>query len=455
MNTTLVRGSIADKIYIALCLAVLIAPLAGMLIFGEAQPAANEVLASRPELTDSDGGFNAGVLNDTQDYIADRFFLRQECASAWSAINAGLLRTSVEDSVVLGPDGWLYYGKTTDDYMGLGLSDGQLTAAARNLALMQEYVQGRGAQFVFTVAPNKNSLYPEHMPGWIPAGSGGNSERLAALLDAAGVNYADLFAPFLERDETLYYRGDSHWTGRGAALAADVLLRSTGRESDWFDTEFFPTEGHVGDLYEMLYPTGTRAEAAESPVFTHTTDANPNGGNALNIRTHSGGGGTLLCFRDSFGRALYPYLADSFGEALFCRQESYDLTRMDELGADTVIIELVERNIERLISNPPVFPAPERGGPDALRCGGSVALAFEDGATAGTAGLRRWHGEADADAGAPVYLLCAGHWYECCLLRGEDGSAGFSAWLPVDAGTPERVCVCAGGEAVSLPCTGE
>lgn len=452
MNTTLVRGSIADKIYIALCLAVLIAPFAGMLIFGGAKPAANEVLASRPELTKKDGGFNTEVLNDTQDYIADRFFLRQECASAWSAINAKLLRTSVEEGVVLGSDGWLYYGETMDDYMGIGLSDGQLTAAARNLALMQEYVQGRGARFVFTVAPNKNSLYPEHMPGCVPAGSGGNRERLVALLGAAGVNYADLFAPFLERDETLYYRGDSHWTSRGAALAADVLLRSTGRESGWFNAEFLPTDGHIGDLYEMLYPTGSLAEAAEAPVFTHTSDANPNGGNALNIRTHSGGEGALLCFRDSFGRALYPYLADSFGEALFCRQESYDLTRMDELCADTVIIELVERNIGWLIAKPPVFPAPERVGPDAREIGGSAALAFEDGTTAGTALLRRWYGETDADAGAPVYLLCAGRWYECCLTGGDSGGAGFSAWLPSDAGAPERVCVSVGGEAVSLPC---
>lgn len=455
MNTTLVKGSIADKIYIALCLALLIVPFWGMLIFGEAESAANEVLAPRPRLTDGDGGFNTGVLSDTQDYIADRFFLRQECASAWSAINAKLLRTSVEDSVVLGSDGWLYYGETMDDYMGLGLSGGQLTAAARNLALMQEYVQGRGARFVFTVAPNKNSLYPGHMPGWVPAGSGGNRERLVSLLDAAGVNYADLFAAFSEREETLYYRGDSHWTSRGAALAADVLLRSTGRESAWFDAEFFPTEGHIGDLYEMLYPTGTQAEAAEATVFAHTADANPNGGDALNIRTHSGGEGALLCFRDSFGRALYPYLADSFGEALFCRQDSYDLTRMDELGADTVIIELVERNIGWLISKPPVFPAPERGEPDARELGGNAALAFEDGATAGTAQLRRWYGEADADAGAPVYLLCAGRWYECCLLDGDSGGAGFSAWLPSDAGAPERVCVCVGGEAVSLPCVSQ
>lgn len=445
------KNTLFDKIYIAVCLAVLLVPFAGMLVFGEAKPAANEVLAPRPELTDKDGGFNLGVLSDTQDYIADRFFLRQEAATAWSALNVRLLRTSVEDGVVLGSDGWLYYGETLGDYMGHGLSGAQLTAAARNLALMQEYVQGRGAQFVFTIAPNKNSLYPGYMPGWVPAGSGANRERLPALLDAAGVNYVDLYAPL--GAQVLYYETDSHWTYRGAALAADTLLRSTGRESDWLNADFIPTDGHAGDLYEMLYPTGTRTEPERAPVFTHTTDADPNGGDAITIRSHSGGEGALLCFRDSFGRALYPYLADSFAEALFSRQSAYDLTRMDELNADTVMIELVERNIGKLITEAPVFPAPERSAPDARESEGSVAVFFQDGTTAGTSRLRRWYGEAEADTGAPVYLLCAGRWYECCLLAGENGGAGFSAWLPSDTGEPERVCVCLGGEAVSRVCT--
>ena len=444
------KNSLSDKIYIIVCLAVLLAPLAGMLVFGEARPAANEAPAPRPSLKNAGGSFNTRVLSEVQDYIAVRCFLRTESASVWAALNAGLLRTSVEDDVVLGSEGWLYYGRTVDDYMGLGLTDEQLTAAARNLALMQEYVLSRGARFVFTVAPNKNSLYPGHMPGRIPAGSGANRERLPALLEQAGVNYADLYAPFLSRGEILYYRTDSHWTNRGAALAADTLLASLGMASDWFNAGFAPVGGHRGDLYEMLFPAGDRTEPEAAPAFSHVTDADPNGGDAINIRTASPAtGGALLCFRDSFGRALYPYLADSFAGALFSRQSAYDLTRMDELGADAVIIELVERNISQLITEAPVFPAPERDAPDAPEARSGVAVSSQPGSTAGTASLRRWYGELDADQGAPVYLLCAGRWYECCLLDAGEGRAGFSAWLPEDAGAPELVSAYLGGEPVS------
>ena len=450
------KNSLSDKIYIVLCLSVLLIPFAGMLVFGEAQPAANEVLAQPPSLRNADGSLNTGVLTDTQDYIADRFFLRQECASAWAGLNAKLLRTSVEDDVILGSDGWLYYGETLNDYMGLGMTDAQLTAAARNLALMQEYVQGRGARFVFTIAPNKNSIYPEHMPGWVPAGSStSNRERLPALLEAAGVNYVDLYEPLGAQPDILYYHTDSHWTSRGAALAADKLLCTLGLESDWFGAAFAHYGlRHTGDLYAMLCPTGTETEQVFTPcpAFEHTTDADPNGGDAINIRTHSGGEGALLCFRDSFGRSLYPYLADSFAEALFSRQSVYDLTRMDEISADAVIIELVERNIENLITEAPVFPAPERAAPEAREASGSVTLSYEPGNASGTAALRRWYGELEADAGAPVYLLCAGHWYECCLLGGDNGSSGFSAWLPSDAGTPERAAAYLDGEAATFSC---
>ena len=68
-------------------------------------------------------------------------------------------------------------------------------------------------------------------------------------------------------------------------------------------------------------------------------------------------------FRDSFGNTLYPFLADSFGQATFSRSMPYRLTMLEDTGADTVLIELVERNLDYLCTRAPVFPAPVRGLP--------------------------------------------------------------------------------------------
>lgn len=184
----------AKLIFISIFIVLCLVPSAGMLLFGEAQPAANEMLAAKPAITTRSGEFNLSFLSDVSDYIADRFAFRQELATAWAGVNAKLFGTSVEEQVVLGRDGWLYFSDTLPDYMGQGMSDTQLRYLANDLALMQEYLEAQGKRFVFTVAPNKNSIYPEHMPGYIENRHGeSNAARIGAYLDTAGVNYLDLF----------------------------------------------------------------------------------------------------------------------------------------------------------------------------------------------------------------------------------------------------------------------
>lgn len=350
-------------IFAALFLLLSLLPAVGMLISREGQAAANETLSSSPKLHNSDGKINLSVLGETTDYIADHFFLRSELVNAWAELNASVFKTSSEEQVVLGSDGWLYYASTLDDYMGKGMNEAERNRAAANLSLIREYVENRGAKFLFTIAPNKNSLYPAHMPSYVPwAHEQSDAERICPLITCAGIPYLDLFSVFHNREEVLYYKTDSHWNEQGAALAADSILAAFGTDADYFDRDFPLSVQHKGDLYEMLFPTGTFTETAHLyDGFTHFTKGNPKGGNAMRIETaNDNEEGTLLCWRDSFGISLYPYLADSFGRALFLRSSSYDLTEMDALQADHILIELVERNLDWLIRNVPVMAAPQR-----------------------------------------------------------------------------------------------
>ena len=109
---------------------------------------------------------------------------------------------------------------------------------------------------------------------------------------------------------------------------------------------------HVGDLYQMLYPVGKgrETELVYAPVLKYETESDPRGGSALTIRTASPDGqGSLYCLRDSFGIALYPYLADAFSEAVFSRSADYSPEAFADRQADTVILEIVERNLSSLL----------------------------------------------------------------------------------------------------------
>lgn len=424
----------AKLIFISIFIVLCLIPSVGMLIFGEAQPAANEVLAGRPSVTTRSGELNLSFLSDVSDYIADRFAFRQELATAWAGVNAKLLGTSVEEQVILGSDGWLYFSDTLPDYMGQGMSDTELRYLANDLALMQEYIESQGKHFIFTVAPNKNSIYSEHMPEYIEnRHSESNAARVGAYLDAAGVNYLDLF-DILGNEENLYYKTDTHWNSRGAALAADGLLNMLDRGGDYSTASFAVSEEHRGDLYEMLYPAGRATETATvyGGEFSYVCESDPNGGNAITIKTScDGGSGGLMCWRDSFGIALYPYLAQSFVAATFSRSADYNLTLAD--SADTVIIELVERNLSNILSREPTFPAPVRE-LSATANVGTIAVDYDEAKSGAMAGYVRVSGELGADMldpGGHVYIVAGDTAYEAyvCVSSGSD-SLRFFAWIP-------------------------
>ena len=335
-------------IFLLLCLI----PSVGMLLTGPSPLLANEIAPRTPSLTAPDGSLNENVLNEITDYVGTRFALRPALVSARSFLFEKLFHSSAEEQVLLGRDGQFYYTSTLDDYCGVSLSESELAAIAANLKAIENAVEENGGRFLFTVAPNKNTLIPGGMPDRFPAGHDhSNLAQLVPLLQAEGVPYVDLQA-VLADDPTLYYKTDSHWTAEGAALAADTLLQALGRENRYGDGPFREEGMHVGDLYQMLYPLGKgrETELVYAPGLNYETASDPRGGNAITIRTSSADGqGSLYCLRDSFGIALYPYLAEAFAEAVFSRSADYSPEAFSALSADVVILEIVERNLSSLL----------------------------------------------------------------------------------------------------------
>lgn len=344
------------KIFTAAFLLLCILPSAGMLFLPPTEAAANERLTPVPQLKSEDGSWNQNVLDDATNYIADHFALRQEMVTANAMLQTGLLATSPAEDVIYGTDGWLYYAETLDDYQNRAtLTDEEVQQIAQTIADMQAYCEARGAQFVFTIAPNKNSLYPEHMPArYLQSDSPGNYEKLKPLLEEYGVHYADLFTFLSEQDEILYLKTDSHWTNRGAALAHDFLMETLGLPYTAFaEAEYTTAETHRGDLYEMLYPKGTAREAQQAYETTFSYVSEPRTAEDILIQTTSPAApnGRLLLCRDSFGNALHPFLAEDFREATITRQMPYPLEQVQ--AGDTVIVEIVERNLANLLKYPP------------------------------------------------------------------------------------------------------
>ncbi len=427
--------------FTALILLMCLIPSLGMLLpETDGEAGGNQALSAAPALRNAEGGWNPNYLSQLQDYASDNFYLRQDMITAWSALNAKTLNSSITEDVVLGRDGWLYYGQTLPDYAGTEpMTDRELFSAARNLALISEYSESQGARFLFTVAPNKSSLYPEHMPDITASDRPHDAERLAEALEGEDVDYLDCFTLFRDQEETLYFKTDSHWNSKGAALAADAVNEVLGLSSDYFEGPFSPKECHKGDLYDMLYPAGEGLETDQvyGGALDFEYDAPIRSAENLTIMTHGGGEGSLLMFRDSFGNLLYPYLADGFGAALFSRSMPYRLDLISQREADFVVAELVERNLRCLIQDVPLMPAPRRGeeAPEGFAVYGS-GVNFDVEPPEDLPGYTLVTGPLSAPSGqelpaaapdSPVLVLSSDEgYYEAFLL--EDGAVGL--YLP-------------------------
>lgn len=351
-----------QRLFIAVFMAMCIFPGIGMLFLAPEENRANQVLSPLPQFQ-SDNGLNLQFFSELEAYINDHFALRQHMITAYSKLLSRGFASSASEQIIVGKEGWLYYADSASDYLNLpSMNERQAANAAISLSLMQEYALKMGARFLFTIAPNKNSLYPQFMPYHYHASiQPGNLELITEAIGRYSVAYLDLFQALSGSEEILYHRTDSHWNNLGAALAQKYLLQVLGLAGTDYSREAYEIRRDFGaDLYEMLYPEGKELdenqyydgftyEAREgAPDQIRFAAANPK-------KKHS-----LVMYRDSFGNALAPFLAEEFGCSFFSRAVPYQLDWISRQQADFVIIELVERNLSSLAFRAAVMEAPLR-----------------------------------------------------------------------------------------------
>ena len=353
-------------IYIVICLIICVLPFAGMTCYKTTTTTENKQLAQFPDVT-KDGKVNLDFPDELSAYFEDHFAFRQQLVSADAEIQSKIFRVSNVDTVLVGTDGWLYYTDTVNDYLAQDtMNDRQVFDTVHNLSLLQQYVKDQGVSFIFTVAPNKNSLYGEHMPYYFnyKAGDTKNMDRLTKPMVEAGLSYVNLFEPFERQPETLYLKRDSHWNEKGAVLAYNTLMDAMQWEHPTYeDVNVVRKKEEYGDLNKMIYPLTAVPEWNSEYQYESTwsyTSKDQDVEAAYLETENKKGDKNLLMFRDSFGNTLLPLMAQKFEHAVFTKSVPYRIAEyIKTCQPDLVIAEKVERNMDEFMTMPPIMQGPE------------------------------------------------------------------------------------------------
>jgi hypothetical protein len=270
-------------------------------------------------------------------------------------LNETLFGVSGEEQVIIGRAGFLFFSETLPAYTNRDmLSDEQLNELADSIARLSEALASRSVGFMLIVAPNKNAIYPEYMPyNYRPAVESSLARGLLDALAARNINAPDTLSLLSghKTDGWLYYHMDTHWNARGALLVYRAIMEKLLEGREPFDYETYENAEWRsietrGDLTNLYRPLSGDAEMSDAPDITREyrsagvikTLMDPR------IETISPRNDlSIYVLRDSFGEALFPYLANNTGRLVYSRAVPNGADWID--GIEYVVIEIAQRNL--------------------------------------------------------------------------------------------------------------
>ena len=148
---------------------------------------------------------------------------------------------------------------------------------------------------------------------------------------------------------------------------------------------------------------------------------------------------TLYMYRDSFGNALVPFFATAYNRATFSKGFAVDLEKtFSETHPDTFIMELVERNLDWLITMPPFFATePVTSYNPAVTKKDTLSFAVEDCTYSSDYKVLTMTLPKEADLSSDIYVVvkeAAGlkRAYEAFLVKEETGTLKACAYVKTE-----------------------
>ncbi len=385
--------------YAALFFAVCATPLALMPFVKSNAEIEKKALTEMPSFI-SDGKINTDFSTQFESWFNDRLPLRSQLLSAANLVKGELL-TSPSSNVISGSDGWIFFDTDKLDYMNTNaMTDNQIRSMAVTISLIEENVKGKNGSFTFVPMPNKASVYDEYFPSCYKKADENNYTRLCAQLDDLGVNYVDMLKVMREnKSSDIYHKRDSHWNYLGTLIGYNAIMNSLGKPHKTYDGVSYKLEKDWrGDLDKLLYPSGgfmdyqyhfdieyqpfrftvpVGVSDVQSQLETFMSDKEENDSRIGTANSGKTDNARLYMVRDSFGRALLPFMIDNYKTCMFVRTDCPELSLVPQ-GGD-MVYEIVERNLSNVIATAPFMFAPERSEvPAAAENGGEISTVCSD-----------------------------------------------------------------------------
>lgn len=303
------------------------------------------------------------------EYFNDHFPFRR-ILSKYSRKIASEIRPFYHPKVMYGRNGFLFYTPkgledTVASYTGTDIwPEDQMMQIVSRIDEWREKFEEMGIDFLLVVAPNKMTVYDEHL-------SGKHDLRRAPMTRAEQLEkYLSEYAPkvkyiYLEKalrdakektDKVFYYHEDTHWNHLGGYIGFREILKQLNPPADMPSIEnaeiVFFRDTVTGDLrtisglgkpvprpeYKVALPYEYHGEIVNLSEHIHRRSINPDAPDQRKV----------WLYRDSFTSAMEDYFAAYFKQVDFYWGIPLRAVQFKKSKPDVVIFEVVERAMSHI-----------------------------------------------------------------------------------------------------------
>jgi hypothetical protein len=272
--------------------------------------------------------------------------------------------------VLQGRDGWLFLRNDSNDV--LGQHTGRVSLRPEERQQWESLFLGRkalindiGATWLFAIVPDKESVYPEHLPADIAPAERRPVHEVLEIAAETGTPALYLLDAMEagKPGAAVYPKTDTHWTYRGAYLGYRAIcenLRDRGVEVRAMDDRkvSWEEDSFAGDLGSKLDPPVEShrllpvMEVDASLVFDNAV---PNHGRVKVFERDFPGGPSCVVFGESFAEGLLIFLRESFRRLVFVHTSMLIPDVLEQERPDVVLSVPIERFLVRLPDDSEAF----------------------------------------------------------------------------------------------------
>gem|GEM_PF-3098892 len=279
----------------------------------------------------------------------------------------------------VGRDGWLYLNVDDPDANkpDKPSMNKRLNAWADTFAERKRYLAERGIEYIVVIAPEKSSIYPEHLPLRRRRNPPPEpAEQFTRFLLNRGVRCVNLLPALQqarrESDELLYFKTDTHWAPAGARIGYRALLPELQKALPGFQPtaeeqhDRVPTTGG-GDLWKFIsaddefpgepcvqFQARNRGITQSIPAFHDRLEKRDNQGHIplMTYSTPNAHGPKMLLLRDSFSTAMMSFWCADFQEVTAVATHRFPLVAVESTKPKIVVQQIVARFLYQEAASP-------------------------------------------------------------------------------------------------------